>query len=126
MESLLSRQESFAPKRVKNGSKFNPKWSHPTTFKANPLTLAEAGFYFDPSAADPDNVTCFMCSKQLSEWAEDDDPFDIHYSKCRDYCAWALLRCGLKADMTPDGRYVNVRVYDLGPMLTNKKIQIYR
>ncbi|KAJ7886006.1 inhibitor of apoptosis repeat-containing protein [Mycena leptocephala] len=57
----------------------------------HPRTLAEAGFYFDPSTDDPDN------------WAEEDDPFDIHWQKCANVCAWANLRCGLRRDTDSHG-----------------------
>ncbi|KAJ7132310.1 hypothetical protein C8R44DRAFT_698736 [Mycena epipterygia] len=101
MEVLKNRLDSFKQKRGKS-----LKWPHPKTWQATPETLAEAGFYFDPSAEDPDNATCFMCNKQVTEWAEDDDPFDIHWEKCAKVCAWANLRCGLRRDMDSQGRYV--------------------
>jgi hypothetical protein len=100
MDIFQNRLASFTPKRGKNAK----KWPHPSKFLANPSTLAEAGFYFDPSADDPDNVSCFMCDKQLSAWESEDDPFEIHFSKCQSYCAWALLRCGMRLDMIDDGR----------------------
>ncbi len=46
-----------------------------------------------------------MCEKEMSEWTEDDDPFKIHWEKCRKSCAWANVRCGLKEDMDRNGRY---------------------
>ncbi|KAJ2915927.1 hypothetical protein MD484_g4463, partial [Candolleomyces efflorescens] len=111
MECLQSRLDSFSKtKRVKNPSKpssnITLKWPHPESFKATPDTLAEAGFYYDPSADDPDNVTCFMCEKELGGWEEDDDPFDIHYDKCSQKCGWANTRCGLRRDMDRQGRFV--------------------
>jgi hypothetical protein len=108
MEALQSRIESFnKSKRLKSSksSKKSSKWPHPQTFKANPEALAEAGFYFNPSPEDKDNVTCFECGKQLSEWEEDDDPFDLHWTKCGDKCSWAAVRCGLREDMDRRGRY---------------------
>jgi hypothetical protein len=106
MDIEANRLASFSPKRVKNGSKpAAPKWPHPASFTAKPKSLAEAGFYFDPSPDDPDNVTCFMCGKQLSEWDEDDDPFDIHYRKCGKFCSWALVRCSVFLDMDNSGGY---------------------
>jgi hypothetical protein len=112
MECLQSRIDSFSKtKRVKNPSKpssnITLKWPHPESFKATPDTLAEAGFYYDPSADDPDNVSCFMCEKELGGWEEDDDPFDIHYDKCAQKCGWANTRCGLRRDMDRHGRYVH-------------------
>ncbi|KAF8661383.1 hypothetical protein AX16_001476 [Volvariella volvacea WC 439] len=109
MDGLQDRIDSFyKAKRVKTTKKFM-KWPHPLhdrTFKATPEALAEAGFYYNPSAAHKDNVTCFMCSKSLSEWEEDDDPFEIHYEKCGQDCHWAYLRCGLRTDTDHDGHFV--------------------
>ncbi|KAJ7173692.1 hypothetical protein C8R46DRAFT_120235 [Mycena filopes] len=102
MEVLQNRLNSFL--KQKRGKSL--KWPHPKTWKATPATLAEAGFYFDPSTDDPDNVTCFMCDKQVTEWAEEDDPFDIHWQKCASVCAWANLRCGLRRDADSHGRFV--------------------
>ncbi|KAJ7102974.1 hypothetical protein C8R43DRAFT_1092239 [Mycena crocata] len=102
MEVLENRLNSFL--KQKRGKSL--KWPHPNTWKATPHTLAEAGFYFDPSTEDPDNATCFMCNKQVTEWAEDDDPFDIHWTKCAKVCAWANVRCGLRRDADSHGRFV--------------------
>ncbi|KAJ7230663.1 inhibitor of apoptosis repeat-containing protein [Mycena pura] len=102
MEVLQNRVASFS--KHKRGKSL--KWPHPKTWQATPDTLAEAGFYFDPSTDDPDNVTCFMCGKQVTEWAEDDDPFDIHWQKCAQMCAWASVRCGLRRDTDSRGRFV--------------------
>lgn len=107
MEAFQNRLDSFKPKKVKHGSKnVTLKWPHPEHFKANAQSLAEAGFYFDPSFDDKDAVKCFMCGKMLSEWEEEDDPFDIHWSKCAKTCAWANVRCGLREDMNEDGGQV--------------------
>jgi hypothetical protein len=112
MERLPNRQSSFAkakrvkPQAGKTSSAISLKWPHSNAFRATPDTLAEAGFYFDPSYEERDNVTCFLCSKQLSDWDENDDPFDIHWSKCKTSCAWAIVRCGLKYDFDDEGHYV--------------------
>ena len=106
MEVFKTRLESFTrPKRGKGvRTQSGQKWPHPEYFLATPETLAEAGFYFDPSSEDKDNVTCYMCGKELSEWDERDDPFEIHYKKCGKKCAWANVRCGLGAEMNADGQ----------------------
>ncbi|KAI9063562.1 hypothetical protein FKP32DRAFT_1627220 [Trametes sanguinea] len=98
MEYFQSRLDSFSspskPKRTKaSSSKQASRWPHPPTWKATPNSLAEAGFYYTPGPHDPDNVTCFMCKKSLGSWEPEDDPFEIHYAKCGDVCAWAALRC---------------------------------
>jgi len=109
MEAVQARIDSFRKaKRVKNPTKTSAttslKWPHSDDFTANPESLAEAGFYYDPSYDDPDNVTCFTCDKQLGGWEEDDDPFKIHWEKCAQSCCWATLRCGLMLDTDKLGR----------------------
>lgn len=110
MEAVSTRIASFKKsKRVKNPEKLTSttalKWPHPADFQANPETLAEAGFYYDPSYDDPDNVTCFTCGKQLGGWEEGDDPFLIHWGKCGQSCCWASVRCGLLVDVDHSGRW---------------------
>jgi len=111
MQIFERRLRSFSStKRVKNLSltaSSSVKWPHPASYAANPDTLAEAGFYFDPSWEDRDNVTCFMCGKELHDWTELDDPFDIHWDKCSESCVWAIVRCGLKVDLDSRGRSVS-------------------
>ncbi|KAH9479320.1 Protein bir1 [Psilocybe cubensis] len=112
MDALQARVNSFKKsKRVKNPSKpsstTNLKWPHPLHFKANPESLAEAGFYYDPSFDDPDNVTCYVCEKELGGWEEEDDPFLIHWTKCGQTCCWASARCGLTSDLDGKGRFVS-------------------
>ncbi|KAI0317322.1 inhibitor of apoptosis repeat-containing protein, partial [Amylostereum chailletii] len=110
MEAFQARLETFfKAKRVKNGTgkrTISVKWPHPDTITATPSALAEAGFYYDPSWDDQDNVSCFMCDKELAGWEEDDDPFQIHWEKCRDSCAWAIVRCGLDGDVDRKGKFV--------------------
>ncbi|RDB15377.1 Protein bir1 [Hypsizygus marmoreus] len=111
MEALQARIESFAKaKRVKNPAKpsstITLKWPHPAHFTATPESLAEAGFYFNPSLEDRDNVTCYMCDKQLSDWEAQDDPFDIHWEKRGVKCCWAAVRCGLRGDMDRHGAFI--------------------
>lgn len=111
MECLQNRLDSFSkPVRVQNSSKTGAsksiKWPHPDTFVANPTSLAEAGFYFNPSYEDRDSVSCFICDKQLSDWEAEDDPFDIHWTKCAKTCCWAVVRCGLRYDLDSNGRCV--------------------
>ncbi|EMD31913.1 hypothetical protein CERSUDRAFT_127086 [Gelatoporia subvermispora B] len=109
MEALQARLASFAKsKKIKSLSSKSSgsfKWPHPSTYKATPNTLAEAGFYFDPTSEYRDNVVCFMCRKELSDWDEDDDPFSIHWSKCRNNCPWAIVRCGLVEDLDRRGNF---------------------
>ncbi|RUS19684.1 hypothetical protein BC937DRAFT_87102 [Endogone sp. FLAS-F59071] len=72
----------------------NVKWpySKAKKLKANPETLAHAGFYYTPTRILPpnDNVTCFSCAKQLDGWQSNDDPFAEHASHSPT-CAWCVL-----------------------------------
>lgn len=109
MEYLQNRIASFTKqKRVKNPAKpssyLSLKWPHPSDFAANPESLAEAGFYFNPSAEDRDSVNCYMCERPFSIWEPEDDPFDIHWNKSGTKCGWANVRCGLRGDMDRHGR----------------------
>lgn len=116
MDTLQARIASFSKssKRTKSLNKSisgTLKWPHPMTYKATPNTLAEAGFYYSPSSEYRDNVTCFMCEKELADWDKDDDPFAIHWDKCTNSCSWAMVRCSLRLDLNEDGRYAFVALY---------------
>lgn len=104
METLDGRLHSFDKQKAKAGSS-KSAWPHPSTYFANPRSLAEAGFYFKPSKTDTDNVACFMCKKELGGWDEDDNPFEVHVSKSPK-CPWAVARCSLEFDVDSDGKYV--------------------
>ncbi|KAF8582584.1 inhibitor of apoptosis repeat-containing protein [Ramaria rubella] len=95
MQSYNARYSSFAPpQRSKSSFKASSslKWPHPTSFLATPTSLATAGFYFNPSSATPDAVSCFLCEKGLADWDPEDDPAEIHAQKCPK-CPWAILKC---------------------------------
>jgi hypothetical protein len=98
MQALSARVASFSPPSPPKSSRKRraqtPRlpWPHPPSFRATPQSLAEAGFYHRPSEQDPDNVSCFMCDKQLSEWEEEDDPRAVHVQKCPD-CPWVMVYC---------------------------------
>ena len=110
MDAFESRLESFTKaRRVKQSTAkrtVSLKWPHPTHFIATPDTLTEAGFFFNPSLDARDNVECFFCGKCLDGWEEDDDPFVLHWDKCRETCAWAVVRCGLSNDVDRKGKCV--------------------
>ena|ERR1700761_584050 len=96
MYSFATRVASFKTEPTAKGRRasciprdFVP-WPHPPTFLATPETLADAGFYHEPSPFDPDNVCCFLCGKELGEWEALDDPFTIHAEKCPK-CPWVLM-----------------------------------
>lgn len=88
---LHARADSFNGARV--GKKRGPraKWPHviPSSDK-----MAEAGFYFAPlhSKMD-DNVKCFFCDVEISEWTQDDDPV-LEHLRYNPQCAWARVQSG--------------------------------
>ncbi|KAF8480137.1 inhibitor of apoptosis repeat-containing protein [Russula ochroleuca] len=110
MEAFESRLQSFTKaRRVKQSTAKRTaslKWPHPAHFVATPDTLTEAGFFFNPSWDARDNVECFCCGKCLAGWEENDDPFALHWDRCRDTCPWAAVRCGLSDDVDRKGNFV--------------------
>jgi hypothetical protein len=114
MHSYAARFASFrtvktaANRRTSNVPRDFVPWPHPTdgTYAATPETLAEAGFYHEPSPFDPDNACCFLCGKELGEWEPEDDPFLIHAEKCPK-CPWVVLN--FASAMDKEQQYV-VRV----------------
>lgn len=111
MDAYEYRLESFTKaRRVKQSTAkraVSLRWPHPTHFIATPDTLTEAGFFFNPTWDARDNVECYFCGKCLDCWEEQDDPFALHWDKCRDTCAWAILRCGLNDDVDRKGKCVS-------------------
>ncbi|CAZ83128.1 unnamed protein product [Tuber melanosporum] len=90
------RLSSFTRKRrassaVGNKNAGNGKWPHE---QPSPQKLADAGFYFNPSDAHLDNVTCYLCDKDLDGWEEDDDPISEHFKHCSE-CGWAQVAYAL-------------------------------
>ncbi|KAF3918568.1 hypothetical protein AA313_de0200359 [Arthrobotrys entomopaga] len=83
---------SNARKRQSNSKKSKAqKWSWPPDHPA-PELMARAGFYFKPAAGEEDNVACFICQKNMSEWDQDDDPAEQHL-RHNSSCGWALTMC---------------------------------
>ena len=103
MFSPIQRQESFKLTRkiaktpTSKSLTLSVKWPHPKSYKANPSTLADAGFYWNPNLAAKDNVTCFFCEENFSDWEVHHDPHVIHYDRCGESCAWATAQCGIFA-----------------------------
>jgi hypothetical protein len=52
--------------------------------------LAKAGFFYNPTADNPDNVVCFLCHRGLDGWDEDDDPL-VEHLKHSPECGWAIV-----------------------------------
>lgn len=99
MQALDKRKQSFEVRKGRKGS----GWPHPAPFLANPTSLAEAGFFFEPIPGSKDRVTCYMCGKSLGDWEKEDDPFLIHAQRSPD-CGWAMARCGVETEYGVDGR----------------------
>jgi len=110
MQSVAARINSFAPpsppKSTRTRRAATPKlsWPHPDSFLANPKSLAEAGFYHFPSDEDPDNVICFMCDKELSQWEPEDNPLHVHVEKCPT-CPWVMVKCQILFYKDSKSRY---------------------
>lgn len=51
--------------------------------------MAKAGFIFQPLPSNPDNVSCFLCSKALDGWEPDDKPLEEHLRHAPE-CGWAI------------------------------------
>lgn len=51
--------------------------------------LATAGFYFEPTPDNIDNVVCFLCNKNMDGWEDGDDPLREHI-KHSSQCGWAV------------------------------------
>ncbi|MCJ1287930.1 hypothetical protein MMC26_007282 [Xylographa opegraphella] len=62
------------------------KWPHKSP---SPTDLARAGFFYAPTIACSDNVTCFVCGKELDGWEEKDDPVKEHLNFSPG-CGWAI------------------------------------
>ncbi|KAF3942342.1 hypothetical protein ABW19_dt0208269 [Dactylella cylindrospora] len=91
------REKSFAvtgarkrQSNPKKGSKAQ-KWTWPSDHP-HPELMAKAGFYFKPAQGDEDNVACFLCQKNMSEWDPEDDPAEQHV-RHNNSCGWALTMC---------------------------------
>ncbi|TLD17048.1 uncharacterized protein PgNI_01405 [Pyricularia grisea] len=88
LASFLEPQP-VAKRRASNASSRTPKtltWPHKFL---PPFELAKAGFYFDPHPSNPDNVTCFLCHKQMDGWEAEDNPIEEHL-KHSPSCGWAV------------------------------------
>ncbi|KAH6895759.1 hypothetical protein B0T10DRAFT_478784 [Thelonectria olida] len=88
-ESRLASFHKGVKKRSSNanGRTKNLTWPHKTI---SPASLSRAGFFFNPSVASPDNVTCFLCHKGLDGWEGGDDPL-LEHLKHGSECGWALV-----------------------------------
>ncbi|KAL8403785.1 hypothetical protein RB594_008878 [Gaeumannomyces avenae] len=89
LSSFLGPQAVSKQRRASNTSSRAPKtlsWPHKFL---PPFELAKAGFFFDPHPGNPDNVVCFLCSKNMDGWEADDSPIEEHL-KHSPNCGWAV------------------------------------
>ncbi|OCL05283.1 hypothetical protein AOQ84DRAFT_356028 [Glonium stellatum] len=98
VNTLAGRLETFqtahhlSKRRASSTKKKTPatvSWPHTTP---TPEELALAGFYYKPSAANTDNVQCFICQSQLDGWEPGDNPAFEHLTHAPD-CGWAINTC---------------------------------
>ncbi|EQL01758.1 Inhibitor of Apoptosis domain containing protein [Ophiocordyceps sinensis CO18] len=87
-----ARLASFQKTTKKRGSAASGRgkalsWTHK---QIAPASLAGAGFYFSPTPASPDNVTCFLCGHGLDGWGAGDDPL-LEHLKHASHCGWAVV-----------------------------------
>jgi hypothetical protein len=113
METYTARLASFKlhPSKRKINEPYSASiaWPHSSTrFSVTPSTLAQAGFYHDPTESANDNVTCFICNKGLEGWEDGDDALDEHLKRVidkntHDKCPWATIM-GVKRDFDLFGK----------------------
>ncbi|KAI9706140.1 MAG: hypothetical protein M1836_005546 [Candelina mexicana] len=83
---------SIAKKRASNANNKGKKTVHWPHVTPSPAQLAKAGFFYRPTASTPDNVSCFLCQKNLDGWEENDIPASEHLHHSPD-CGWAINAC---------------------------------
>ncbi|KAF5303921.1 hypothetical protein FQA39_LY01706 [Lamprigera yunnana] len=66
-------------------------WIYDEHSNCNPKKLAEAGFYYNGTAEEPDAVQCFYCDKALDGWDKDDDPWMEHINHSKT-CNFAVAK----------------------------------
>lgn len=76
---------------------FPPQIASPEQSLIRTQQLAEAGFYFNPTEGHPDNVTCYLCDKDLDGWEYEDNPAIEHLKHCPD-CGWARITATQEVD----------------------------
>ncbi|KAL1960835.1 hypothetical protein VTO42DRAFT_5818 [Malbranchea cinnamomea] len=105
METVAARLATFhlAHKPVAKGRSSTAK-TRPVSWpydRPSPEDLAQAGFYFSPTAISPDNAACFLCERALDGWEEDDDPIAEHLKHSSD-CGWAIMMAIARSSADPD------------------------
>ncbi|OAF68436.1 60S ribosomal protein L34 [Intoshia linei] len=65
------------------------KWPHKRS-NLSPEKMATIGFIHNPTKEYTDNVICVLCSKELADWEENDDP-SIEHRNHSQHCNFQLL-----------------------------------
>lgn len=103
VESFKGRKITLTSVKGKKTSK-TFYWPHPDNWGPTPRSLAAAGFFFNPEVSSIDRVECFCCKRGLGSWEKGDDPFQEHYNRAENECAWAAARCSLERDRKGKGK----------------------
>ena len=61
--------------------------------------MADAGFHFTPTDAEPDKVTCYACNIEKSGWKLNSDPW-IEHQKLRPNCQYLEKKKKPKVELT--------------------------
>ncbi|KAI2470983.1 hypothetical protein F4781DRAFT_388347 [Annulohypoxylon bovei var. microspora] len=77
-------------RRPSNAKGKGPKtitWPHEDL---NPVQLAQAGLFFEPTPDALDNTVCFLCLKAMAGWEDNDNPLEEHL-RLSPHCGWAIV-----------------------------------
>ncbi|TPX53970.1 hypothetical protein SeMB42_g00527 [Synchytrium endobioticum] len=87
--TLASYQERLKTFGAGRGRPAATRWPYTRRDKAapRPEQLAQVGFYFTPTASNPDCCTCYICSTSTSNWKQHTQLWDCH----KDTCALRML-----------------------------------
>ncbi|KAI1460258.1 hypothetical protein F4805DRAFT_388241 [Annulohypoxylon moriforme] len=75
------------PSHAKGKGSKNITWPHE---EPNPVQLAHAGLFFEPTPDAPDNTVCFLCVKAMAGWESSDSPLEEHL-RLSPHCGWAIV-----------------------------------
>ncbi|MCJ1260825.1 hypothetical protein MMC22_000688 [Lobaria immixta] len=92
METYAARLASFSiahPAKKRGSDTKGTKTLKWPLKNLSPDELATAGFFYRPTASNPDNAVCFLCGKNVDGWEEDDNAVTEHL-KLSPECGWAI------------------------------------
>lgn len=94
-------------------------WPFDDDKPCNKRAMAEAGFVSLGSSLD--HVECFICSKQLDGWEEDDDPWEEH-KKHQATCPFILLGKKDELELRIEEIYALLKIFYLKDLVSYVKI----